>query len=96
LEGCYDELQRLPQTIARTEAQLRTADEDIYEDKKAASWKVPANETGALRAVDAELVQAKEAAARAYASGDKAAISAARQHVRELDQRRWAIVHHKG
>ena len=82
--------------IARADAQLQTATEDIYDDKQEASWKVPANATGPLRAVDAELIQAKEESSRAYASGNEAAKTAARQHVRELYQRRWAIVHAKG
>lgn len=82
--------------IARTDAQLRMADEDIYEDKQEASWKVPANASAALRAADAELIAAKEESGRAYASGNQAAIDAARKRVRAAYQHRWDIAHGKG
>ena len=83
------------EAIARTAERVRTADEDIAKDKQEASWKVPPGAEGALRAADAELIQAKEESARAYASGDKAQISVAGKKLRAAYQHQWAIAHEK-
>ena len=81
--------------IARTAERIRTADEDIAKDKQEASWKVPPGAQGALRAADAELIQAKEENARAYASGDKAQIAAAGKRLHAAYQHQWAVAHAK-
>jgi hypothetical protein len=81
--------------IAKATARLRQADDDVYHDREEASWKVPANAAGALRSADAQLIAAKEEAQRAYASGNDAAIAAAKQRVRSAEAHQRALAHSK-
>lgn len=81
--------------IAKTEAQGRAIDEDIFNDKKDAALKIPEQDRGALRDSDAELIRAKEAHQRALASGEQARIAITQAALRKAYERHWALTHEK-
>jgi hypothetical protein len=79
--------------IAASEAQIRAADEDIFNDKKDAALTVPAGISWQLRKADQALIQAKEAHQRAVASGDPATIKSTQAALREAYNHRYAVLH---
>lgn len=80
--------------ISRTAAQLRAADQNAFNDRRAATQENAPPANGDTRASELRVIEARDAREHALASGDAAAINRTSAALRLAEQQDFAIRHH--